>query len=127
MAIYVAFSKGKFAKEAFSLKKREKILNLFDFESPEQKNEFREVLSHFSVSLRIISSRDPINVLKYSDFNKKLFKKIRNLFPWMLSNKTVHNFLGHAHQAIQKNGGYGLFHRSEAPLEAMLLEIHALL
>ena len=41
----------------------------------------------------------------------------------MLVNKTVHNYLGHAHQAIHMNGGYGLFHHSEAPLEAMLLEI----
>ena len=45
------------------------------------------------------------------------------MFPWMLAKKTVHNFLGHSHQAIHMNGGFGLFHRSEAPLEAMLLVI----
>ena len=44
------------------------------------------------------------------------------MFKWMLANKTVHNFLGHAHQAIQANGGRGLFHRSERPLEVLLLD-----
>ena len=48
--------------------------------------------------------------------------KIRTMFKWMLGNKSVHNFLGHAHHAIQANGGRGLFHRSERPLEVLLLD-----
>ena len=49
--------------------------------------------------------------------------KIRTMFKWMLGNKSVHNFLGHAHHAIQANGGRGLFHRSERPLEVLLLDL----
>ena len=52
--------------------------------------------------------------------------KIRTMFKWMLGNKSVHNFLGHAHHAIQANGGRGLFHRSERPLEVLLLDFQFL-
>ena len=95
---------------------------MYNFQSNQQKDEFRIVLSPLSVSIRILSSQDRIGIKKYFEFNKKLFVKIRTMFPWMLGNKTVHNFLGHAHQAIRKNGGYGLFHLSERPLEVRLLE-----
>ena len=102
---------------------REKVLSLYNFQNPQQKDQFRKVLSHFNVSLRILRSRDRINIKKYFEFNKNLFKQFRTMFPWMLANKTVHNYLGHAHQAIQRNGGYGLFHLSEAALEVLLLEL----
>ena len=113
------FCPGNTAKEFFSAKNRELVVDLFDCQNSNVRDDLRDLLMRFNVILRILNSREQVQIKKFHDFCLETYILQLQTFPWMHVSPTVHRYLAHASQAMQKNGGYGLGQLSEAPLESI--------
>ena len=99
-----------------SHKKREKVLDLYDTASDEQREKLRELLRDLSVILRVASSSRKIRVKEFHKFNQETYENLLLLFPWMDIQDSVHG-LFHSAQFIEKfNDSYGLAQLSESAL-----------
>ena len=72
----------------------------------------------FCVILKVINSRNHIDVRLFREFEIETNLILVNKFKWMGLNYTLHAFIGHGWETILKNGGQGLAQKSEKALEA---------
>ena len=110
---------GNLAKDFFSAKNRELVLDLFDCQGSDLRDDLGDLLMRFNVILRILNSREEVLIEKFHDFCSETYLLHLEVLPWMHVPPTVHRYLAHASQAIKLNGGYSLGQLSEAPLEAL--------
>ena len=109
---------GNNAREFFSAKNREKVLDLYDFHGNDR-DSLRDLLQRWNVVLRVQSSIELIDVPDFVDYCKETYIKTKDLFPWHTIPGAMHAVLAHSPQQIQSNGGYGLGQKSESPLESL--------
>ena len=109
---------GNNAREFFSAKNREKVLDLYDFHGNDR-DSLRDLLQRWNVVLRVQSSIELIDVPDFVDYCKETYLKTKDLFPWHTIPGAMHAVLAHSPQQIQSNGGYGLGQKSESPLESL--------
>ena len=66
-----------------SAEKRETVLDLYKTDSPEQRDQLRQVIQKLSVILRVMSSTRKIKIPEFHQLNIDTYKQLKNLFPWM--------------------------------------------
>ena len=108
---------GNLASEFFSAANREKVLDLYDLETAEDRETLRDLHQRFNVILRILNSKEKIHVDDFEKYCHITYCKAVEAFPWMELNKTLHKFLAHGAQIMRLHGGTGLAQWSEGPLE----------
>ena len=65
----LCFCTGNFAHKFFEESNREHVLELYEFDDDVQKENFRLFLQAISVTLRVVSSTEKINVEKFRSHN----------------------------------------------------------
>ena len=66
-----------------SAEKREIVLDLYKTDSPEQREQLRQVIQKLSIILRVMSSTRKIKIPEFHQLNIDTYKQLKNLFPWM--------------------------------------------
>ena len=94
------------------------MLDLFKTDTAKQREYIDTFLTHTNVILQVMSSNSKVHVEEFNEFYIQAYVFRLDLFPWMEINDSMHG-LYHAGRMIEKNGGYGLFQRSEGPLESI--------
>ena len=69
---------------------------MYEFDSENEKQGFKDILQGLSVILRILSSwKNKIDIEKFELYVKEIHLKIHDQFDWMDDNETLHEYLGH--------------------------------
>ena len=94
---------------------------------PQYQDTLRKVMLMFSVVIRVMSSKDEVNVPAYKQYCTKLYLILINNFPrvahkhrpgpWISITPSVHKLLAHSWELIQNNDCHGLGTLDEAGLE----------
>ena len=66
-----------------SAEKREIVLDLYKTDSPEQREQLRQVIQKLSIILRVMSSTRKIKIPEFHELNIETYKQLKNLSPWM--------------------------------------------
>ena len=74
---------GTAAKMFLSTERREIILDLYKTDSPDQREQLRQVIQKLSVILRVMSSTRKIKITEFHQLNIEIYKQLKTLFPWM--------------------------------------------
>ena len=113
---------GTVAKEFFSAKNRNKVMDLFHG-SVEEKEGFRQLLQNFNVILRLLSSSVKVNTPALDELCKDTQILFVQTFPWWRMSQAVHGFLSHCAERIEQNDGISLGELSEQGLESSNKEL----
>ena len=98
------------------------VLGLYEFETPDQRDEMRNLLCNLNVILRVLSARDvKVDVDRFHEHCLNTYRQLLLLFPWMELNDTIHAIF-HAAMLIELNDGYAIGDYRESPLEEMCLK-----
>ena len=109
---------GNTARRFFSSENREAVVHLFKG-TVHEKAVIRELLQNFSVILRVISSKNLVDVDSFEEFCNQTYILLCQNFPWVSVTTSVHRLLGHSAERIRLNQGFGLGLISEEGLEAV--------
>ena len=85
---------GNSAKLFFHPKNRQHVVDLYTFDTEEEKSEFSALLGRFYVILCILSSRDNVVLETFRPYCVETHERLKRLFPWLKDNETVHAVLG---------------------------------
>ena len=113
---------GTVAKEFFSAKNRNKVVDLFHG-SAEETEGFRQLLQNFNVILRLLSSSAKVNTHALDELCKETQILFVQTFPWWRMSQAVHGFLSHCAERIEQNDGISLGELSEQGLESSNKEL----
>ncbi|KAI6659434.1 Out at first protein [Oopsacas minuta] len=76
-----------------------------------------EIHRNLSALLRVANSYEVVDVDRFRVLSQETYILILQTFPWVSISNTLHKFLAHAHQFIERNDRVGLCSLSEGGLE----------
>ncbi|KAI6653954.1 hypothetical protein LOD99_3130 [Oopsacas minuta] len=81
------------------------------------KDALTEIHRNLSALLRVANSNEVVDVERFRVLSQETYILILQTFPWVSISNTLHKFLAHAHQFIERNDRVGLCSLSEEGLE----------
>ena len=109
-------STGNMARTFFSYKKPCFRIAL-SFVPSVHKDVLTEIHMNLSALLRVANSCESVNVERLRALSQETYLLILKNFPWVSVSNTLHKFLAHVHQFIERNNNVGLCNLSEEGLE----------
>lgn len=106
---------GNTARKFFSETHADLIVECVD---EKYKDTIRTLHKNLSVTLRLISSTQQIDVEKFSVLCRDTSMLIAENLPWVDQNYTLHGVLSHSPELIHLNNGWSIGMFSEEPLES---------
>ncbi|KAI6652467.1 hypothetical protein LOD99_7481 [Oopsacas minuta] len=77
----------------------------------------KKIHRNLSALLRVANSNEILDVDRFRVLSQETYILILQTFPWVSISNTLHKFLAHAHQFIERNDRIGLCSHSEEGLE----------
>ncbi|KAI6646836.1 hypothetical protein LOD99_9165 [Oopsacas minuta] len=81
------------------------------------KDALTEIHRNLSALLRVANSNEIVDVDRFRVLSQETYIQILQTFPWVSISNTLHFFLAHAHQFIERNDRVGLCSLSDEGLE----------
>ena len=109
-------STGNMARIYFSYNKP-CFTTVLSFIPCEYKDILVKIHMNLSALLKVANSRGMVNAQRVREVSQETYLLILENFPWVSVNNTLHKFLGHLHQFIERNNCFGSCNLSEEGLE----------
>ena len=109
-------STGNMARIFFSYKKPCFTIAL-SFVPSVYKEVLTNIHTNLSALLKVANSSESVNVERFRELSQETYLLILENFPWVSVSNTLHKFLAHVYQFIEKNSNTGLCNLSEEGLE----------
>ena len=102
----------------FSPEKRDYVLDLYKTANDRERAGLKTLLQNINVILRVLGSREMIEIDDFKSFCLDTYALLNRMFPWMKISQSIHRYLAHGSDLIALNGSMGLAQLSEGPLES---------